>query len=120
MPVLSAPSITEITLPVSGAKVSLSITYGEAAVVQAALFDGNTDPEKPNLSGERLVAFQRRSCDATIKSWDFTDEQGAPIPVSWEAIQKLDPKDGTELTTAAMGLVSPRIDAPKGGKSRTS
>jgi hypothetical protein len=120
MPVLSAPSVTEITLPVSGAKVSLSITYGEAASVQAVLFEGNDDPENIKLSGERLTSFQRRACEATIKSWDFTEEEGAAIPVSWDAIQRLHPEDGTALTSACVSLVSPKIDAPKGGKSRTS
>jgi len=122
MPILASLPTTTCTLPASGAVVQLSMSYGDKVAINRAVFGSAaiSDDGKTSFTGEVAVDLSRAVCEMALKAWDFTDEQGAPVPVSWDAIGRLDPKDGDAIEKASMALYNATVDAPKGGKSRTS
>ena len=120
MPVLAPIPTTTISLPISGATVQLSVSYGEKNAITLPLMDdGVADDGKVAVTGEKLTAFQERSV-AAIKAWDLTADDGAPIEISWANVQRLHPTDGDALFAAITALVNPAVDAPKGDSTPTS
>lgn len=98
---MKLPSIStiEITLPESGAKCNIGFTYGDRVNIRNSLMrsvkytigeDGKTK-SATEISGEDMLRGNELLMTTAIKSWEFE------VPVTWENIQALTPKDGEFL-----------------------
>lgn len=118
MPVLSKLPTQAVTLPVSGAEAQVSLSYGDKLAISAA-YTGEDGSDK--MTGSKLMAFQPKVVESGLKSWNLTNEDGSPVPATWESVNTLlDPADGETIVEAILKLLQPKVSSPKGGSTRTS
>lgn len=101
MPVLSRGKIETVTLPASGAvlEISTRITAGVAT-------------KATSLGDDEVGGFLAILAEL-IRSWDFTDDEGQPVPVTEDALALLDIADFTFLAELVGAAVQNQVDSGK-------
>lgn len=95
----------KVTLPKSGAECQIGITFGDKLAIQEATLAGfkltldeNGKAQTTNeFDGSVLQKKTRILLENGLKAWDFTDENGKPLPVNWENIALIESADADFL-----------------------
>lgn len=117
MPVLKKKvDLVEVTLPVSGAVCRLGFTWGEKNSLQKKLYTGMsydlTNPQESVKQVDALALHEQglESILVGLKEWDFTEENGEPLPITLENIGLLCPEDGDFLGEKITAILHPKKD----------
>lgn len=107
MPILKNSTFKEITLPISGAKVKLGLSYGDSLAITRVMTSGmkigaGKDAE---IDASVLDKQTQEMMTRGIKGWDFTDEKGEPLPIEMQYIEMLDNEDGKAIDEALRDLL---------------
>ena len=107
--------LKEIKLKNSGGIVKVGLTYGDQLEIQQVLMkdlsmtmvDGKSS-STTSISGELLLEETRAMMTRGIKEWDFTEEDGTPLPITWDNIQLLDKEDAEMISTELLKINNPK------------
>lgn len=125
----------EVTLPDSGAKCKIGLSYGDHLRVQRVLTgemkfkiggkrqtgpDGKPLPEdnvpEQEITGDLLQKETQEMILAGLKEWDFTTD-GQPAPIDWDNISLLSKTDG-EFLKEEIGKLSASAGVPDESKKK--
>lgn len=116
MPILKNSTFKEITLPVSGAKVKVGLSYGDSLAITRAMTSGMKlgGGREAEIDGSVLAEQTTVMLTRGIKEWDFTDEEGNVLPISMENIEMLDSEDGKAIDEALRELLGYNVKNEEG------
>lgn len=104
MPQLSELFLQEIKIPnTDGGICHIGLTYGDICDIESGLY-GKVEFEtgkdaKQKINGSALSTEKELIMTLGIKSWNFTDVNGATLPITMENIRKLSREQGDFVYT---------------------
>lgn len=111
MPVLKAKEVKEVTLPSSSPEDPAIVTINTRPTVGDFMILDTKTMSETQMTVKLLVRL--------IEKWNYTDEQGNPLPVNEENVSRLDPRD-LEALTKELDLSSTSGGALSSTEKKTS
>ena len=73
------------------------LNWAEHNEIYSKCLTNDTNPEGKVTTNIDIIRFRDKKLKACLKNWDVRDDNGAPIPLSSDTIDKLNPQVATEF-----------------------